>query len=72
MKRFIMVLALLCGGIGVAGLAGCVQPQATWYEQRCLNYGLTRGTPAFESCIERDRQWLEQERARSRRPGGNA
>ena len=72
MSRIMAVPMLFAGGIVLSLAAGCADRANTWYEQRCLGYGMTRGTPAFEACVARDRQWIEQERARGSRPGGNA
>lgn len=65
--------AHLLAALAIAGgLAGCLGEEATWYEQRCLNYGLERASADFDACVARDRQWEEQERARIRQPGGQS
>lgn len=63
-------LRLFAALLALGGATGCLGDQATWYEQRCLNYGLQRGSADFDACVARDRQWIEQERARVGQPGG--
>lgn len=65
------VTAAACAIVLSASLIGCAGT-AKWYEQRCLNYGLARGSADFDACVARDRQWEEQERERALKPGGRS
>lgn len=68
MARTLPVLALL--GLAAVVLCGCQQGQLTWYEERCKRIGLEPGTAGFNECIDRDRQWVEQNRQRALRSTG--
>ena len=45
-------------------ITGCVTDNATWYEERCLRLGFEKGSENFNNCIERDVEWLEENRRR--------
>ena len=64
MRRRLIPLLLL-----LLPLAACAY-ENTWYEERCLRLGLTKGTADFDACIERDMKWIEENRARANRNGG--
>jgi len=64
MLRALPVLFLLAVG------AGCAQPAPTWYEERCLRIGFEPGTPDFNDCIARDRDWIDADRQRARQSQG--
>jgi hypothetical protein len=67
-----MVRVLLCiaGFAFLTGLAGCLQQQPNWYEDHCLRLGFKQGSPDFADCIQRDKQWIEADKARARNNGG--
>lgn len=52
-------------------LLGACNPAPTWYEATCLRKGYNTDAPAYRACIERERQWLEQQRRRPPSPAGN-
>ena len=51
-------------------LAGCLAEGPTWYEDRCLNLGLNRGSADFDKCIERDQRWINEIHIRAQRERG--
>jgi len=61
MKRRIGKLIVTTGLLAL--VAGCVSQDLAWYEERCQRVGLTKGTVDFDKCIERDRAWIEANRA---------
>lgn len=74
MKRFCVIrpFSATAFGLLLLGLSACVSAEPEWYEERCLRYGLQPGTPEFNACTQRDREWIEQENQRARQPGGRA
>ncbi len=42
-------------------VTACQTTEPTWYEQRCINIGFEPGTPGFDACTERDRQWTDRQ-----------
>ncbi|MBT3332759.1 MAG: hypothetical protein HOK21_21145 [Rhodospirillaceae bacterium] len=63
-----MVRVLLCFA-GLALLAGCLQQQPNWYEDRCLRLGFKKGSPGFADCIQRDKKWIDDNKDRARTNG---
>lgn len=61
-SRIFALLALL----SLSSLAACLGDQLTWYDDRCLRLGFERGSTSFNSCIERDRQWIAENQRRAR------
>lgn len=51
-------------------LAGCLQEQPTWYEDKCLRLGLKMGSPAFNDCVARDLEWINETKKRAVGEGG--
>jgi hypothetical protein len=66
-------MSRLAGGC-LAALAvvvlGACNPAPTWYEATCLRKGYNTDAPEYRACIERERQWLEQQRQRPGPPAG--
>ncbi len=56
--------------VAVSLLNACLPAETTWYEDRCLRLGFDRGNDDFNNCIERDRQWIEENNRRVRGEGG--
>ncbi len=63
----------LAGGC-LAALAllvlGACNPAPTWYEATCERKGYNTEAPAYRACVQRERQWLEQQRRQPGPPAG--
>ena len=62
-ERKSMAKIMLLAGVTALATA-CVSERSTWYEQRCEQIGLTKGTADFDQCIAREKAWIEADRKR--------
>lgn len=50
-------------------LTACLTDTPTWFEDRCLRLGFERGSAAFNDCVKRDLQWIEDNNRRASEVG---
>ncbi|MBL6954212.1 MAG: hypothetical protein ISR50_16355 [Alphaproteobacteria bacterium] len=46
-------------------VTACLAESPNWYEDRCLRLGFERGSAVFNECVERDLQWINENKQRA-------
>ncbi|MBT3701472.1 MAG: hypothetical protein HOE62_07380 [Alphaproteobacteria bacterium] len=63
MQRQLTRVIIVAGALAL--VTACVSKEVTWYEQRCQQIGLSKGTADFDKCVARDEAWIDADRKRA-------
>jgi len=59
------VSKIICNIIVLGAVSACASSSGqTWYEDRCIRAGFSKGTSDFDQCIARDKKWVEDSQRR--------
>lgn len=57
----IVCLLVVFGAVSACASSG----GQTWYEDRCVRAGFSKGTSDFDQCVARDKKWVEETQRRT-------